>query len=245
MNSKIIFEKIDKLQDEYINFWIDICNIESPTEAKTCVDRVGNYIIEKAKEMGWQIEVQPQKISGDCVCITMNPESDGRPVCVSGHTDTVHPIGNFGETPVTVDNEKIYGPGVTDCKGGIVAGFLAMVALKECGFSSRPVKLILQSDEENSSLTSNKTTIDFMLECAKGSAAFLNLEPNIKDTAVLHRKGILKYSFEVSGKAAHAGNCHLGISAVAEASHKIIELEKLKDINGITSNCGLISGGLL
>ena len=50
----------------------------------------------------------------------------------------------------------MYGPGVMDCKGGIVAAIMAMEALEKCGFTERPVQLLLQSDEENGSATSNK-----------------------------------------------------------------------------------------
>ena len=57
------------------------------------------------------------------------------------------------------------------------------------------------------------------------------------------RKGNAKYTFEITGKAVQAANCFVGISAITEAAHKIIELEKYKDPDGITANCGIISGG--
>lgn len=56
-------------------------------------------------------------------------------------------------------------------------------------------------------------------------------------------QGISKYLFEISGKAAHSGLCYEGVSAIAEAAQKIIELEKFKDRDGLTFNCGTISGG--
>ena len=238
-----LFKRIDSLEKKYINFWEELCVIESPTDYKEGVDAVGNYIIEKAIVRGWKIEKQEQEISGDCICITMNPDATGKPVCLSGHMDTVHPVGLFGPHPVKKDADKIYGPGVSDCKGGIVASFMAMEALEEEGFHARPIKLILQSDEETSSAGSNKTTVQYMCECAHDAVAFLNCEPNIKDTAVLKRKGIAKYTFKIKGKAAHASACYNGISAITEAAYKIIELEKYKDNDGITANCGIISGG--
>lgn len=238
-----LIKRIDDLQQEYITFWEEFCSIESPTDSKVGVDAAGNYIIEKAKAHGWKIEKQEQAIAGDCICITMNPTAKGAPVCLSGHLDTVHPVGLFGTPVVKKDDQKIYGPGVADCKGGIVASFMAMAALEAEGFTKRPIKLILQSDEETSSAESNKTTVEYMCECAKGAAAFLNCEPHVAGTVVLQRKGIAKYTFKVTGKAAHAGNCYDGISAIAEASHKILELEKHKDKDGITANCGIISGG--
>lgn len=239
-----LFQRIMELEQEYITFWADICCIESPTEYKEGVDRVGRYVMDKALARGWQIEVQEQPVSGDCVCITMNPEAQAQPVCFSGHMDTVHPLGFFGPNPVHMDDEKIYGPGVADCKGGIVSAFLAMAALDDMGFKGRPVKLLLQSDEENSSRFSNKSTVDFMCRKSENCIAFLNCEGRgKKGYAVVERKGIQRYLFEITGKTMHSAACHLGSSAICEAAHKIIELEKLKDGNGLTCNCGLITGG--
>lgn len=238
-----LFNRIDELEKEYIDFWEDICNIESPTACKTGVDGVGDYIIEKAVARGWEAEKQLQDVSGNCVCITMNPEAAGAPVCLSGHIDTVHPVGLFGSPAVTKDEENIYGPGVADCKGGVVAAFMAMAALEDIGFTARPVKLILQSDEETSSAGSNKTTVKYMCDCARDAVAFLNCEPSVAGTVVLKRKGIAKYTFHITGKAAHASECYDGISAIAEAAHKILELEKHKNPDGITANCGIIKGG--
>ena len=243
MNCDKIFKRIDELEAEYITFWEEFCSIESPTAYKEGVDAAGNYIIEKALARGWEAEKQLQDVSGNCVCITMNPDASGAPVCLSGHMDTVHPVGLFGSPCVTKDEENIYGPGVADCKGGIVAAFVAMAALEDAGFNSRPIKLILQSDEETSSSGSNKTTVEYMCECAKGAVAFLNCEPSVPGTVVLKRKGIAKYTFHITGKAAHASECYNGVSAIAEAAHKILELEKHKNPEGITANCGIISGG--
>lgn len=238
-----LFNKLDSLEKKYIQFWIDVCKIESPTEYKEGVDRVGQYFIEKAEAYGWKVEVLKQPVSGDCVCITMNPEAQARPVVFSSHMDTVHPVGFFGEEIVTCDEEKIYGPGATDCKGGAVAAFYAMEVLKNIGFTKRPVMLILQSDEENSSRTSNKGTIRFMCEKSKDAIAFLNGEGYAPGKAVVSRKGISKYEFEVTGKSVHASGCFNGASAIHEAAYKIVELEKWKDPEGITCNCGLIQGG--
>lgn len=240
---KKLFERSGELEKEYIQFLIDVCKIESPTKYKEGVDRVGEYFIEKAKARNWKVEVLEQPVSGNCICITMNPDVQAPPVVFSGHMDTVHPIGFFGEEIVTWDDDKIYGPGVADCKGGTVAGFYAMAVLEDCGFRARPMKLILQSDEEVSSRTSNKETVKFMAQKAADCVAFLNCEPCKGNNVTISRKGISRYEFEVKGKAVHSSCCFEGISAVREAAYKIIELEKIKDKDGLTFNCGLIQGG--
>lgn len=238
-----LFQRISELEKEYITFWADICSIESPTEYKEGVDRVGEFIMDKARIRGWQIDVQEQPISGNCICITMNPGATEQPVCFSGHMDTVHPVGLFGPEPVHMDEEKIYGPGVVDCKGGIASSFLAMAALEDIGFKRRPVKLLLQSDEENSSRFSKKGTVDFMCQKSENCIAFLNGEGHTAGHATITRKGIHRYLLEITGKTVHSAECTSGSSAICEAAHKIIELEKRKNPQGLTCNCGLISGG--
>ena len=239
-----IFKKIAELEKEYLNVWEDVCNIESPTNYKAGVDQVGEYFAEMAQKYGFKVEYEKQDAAGDVVCITLNPDSLEKPVVISGHIDTVHPVGLFGTPAVRKDEEKIYGPGVTDCKGGIVAGFLAMNALSECGFNKRPIILLLQTDEETGSKTSGGKTIKYICEKAKDAVVFLNLETHTPGKATLSRKGIVSYRFDVEGKEGHSSRCVTeGANAVVDAAHKIIELDKFKDDDGITCNCAIVSGG--
>lgn len=239
-----LFQEIDGLNEQYIGVWADVCNLESPTADKVGVDAVGRYFADRAKAKGWLAEVFPQEVSGDVVCITMNAGAKGAPISLSGHIDTVHPVGSFGTPAVRIEEETIHGPGVTDCKGGVVAAFLAMDALERVGFTARPVRLLLQTDEETSSKGSNKATVQTICQKAADSAAFLNLEGFRDGKACISRKGIARYILTVSGREAHASNCALqGANAIAEAAHIILRLEQLKDDDGITCNCGVISGG--
>lgn len=243
MDTKILFNEIDRLYPEYLDVLEDVVRIESPTNRKDKVDEVGRYFINMANERGWAVEVSPDEVAGDVVCITLNPDAKGAPVVLSGHIDTVHPIGKFPEPVVWRDEEKMYGPGVYDCKGGVVASFLAMDALDRCGFRERPVMLLIQTDEEVGSSISDHRTINYICERAKGAVAFLNVECWSGNTVVLVRKGILRYKFTVHGVARHSSLCYLAANAVTEAAHKIIELEKMKDKDGLTCNCGVIHGG--
>jgi len=241
-----IFDQIDKLSDRYVDVWEDVCNIESPSRYKEGVDRVSEYFIRLSEKKNWDIEVFEHEEFGNAVCITMNKDAKKQPIAISGHIDTVHPVGSFGTPAVKRDKEKLYGPGAMDCKGGVVAGFLAMEALSDCGFTERPVMMLLQSNEEIGSGI-NKETIRYICEKAKDAVAFLNLEGHegfFANKACLIRKGIAGFQFEINGIAAHASYCAVeGANAIAEAAHKIIEIEKFKDDNGITCSCDLISGG--
>lgn len=244
MQCEKLFQTIDELYEDYLSFWEDICNIESPTHHKSGVDAVGAYCIEQAKKHGWAVEVMEHNVAGNAVCITLNPEAKAAPITLSGHMDTVHPIGSFGTPAVRRDQEKIYGPGVTDCKGGIVAAFLAMDALDRCGFRERPVQLLLQSDEERGSAPSGRATINYICEKAKDTIGFLNLEGHTEGEGCLVRKGIVTFVFSVKGEEAHSSKCATqGANAIVDAAHKILELDKIKDDEGLTCNCAVISGG--
>ena len=180
MNCEKLFTYIDSLEQKYLNVLEDVCNIESPTNNKQKVDEVGNYFIEMASQKGWDIDILKHDVAGNAICITMNPDAKKEAVTVSGHMDTVHPVGLFGSPAVKRDETNMYGPGVMDCKGGIVVGILAMEALRRVGYKARPVVMYLQSDEESGGKLSKDATINYICERAQGSAAFFNLEDSVK-----------------------------------------------------------------
>lgn len=243
MQCEKLFNKIDDLYEQYLDVWETVCNMESPTMDKERVDAVGKYYIDIAEKKGWKVEVF-ESVTGNVVCLTMNPDAKKEPISLSAHIDTVHPVGSFGTPAVKRDNEKIYGPGVVDCKGGLVSALYAMDALEQIGFCDRPVMFLLQSDEEAGSRPINKPTINYICEKAKGSIAFFNLEGADKASACIQRKGIATYVVRIHGIEAHSSLCaQSGASAIAEAAHKILDLEKFKDHDGITCSCGVISGG--
>ena len=85
-----------------------------------------------------------------------------------------------------------------DCKGGVVAGFLAMKALADENFQGKRVRMILQTNEEIGSYG----TIDYICQKSKDSIAFVNLEGHegyFEGKACLKRKGIARFLFDIKG----------------------------------------------
>ena len=238
-------ESLDFLEKKYISVWEDICNIESPTWDKAGVDAVGKYCATLAESLGYKAEIKEIKTAGNVVIITMNPDAVGKPFCISGHMDTVHEKGSFGTPAAKIDGGKLYAPGALDCKGGIVAGLYAMETMKLLGYNERPIMMLLESDEEDGSSSSNKETINYICDRAKDAIGFLNLEGfTTRDYCCIQRKGIITYKFTVTGIEAHSSECaKRGANAILDAAYKITEIEKIKDDGGITCNTGTISGG--
>ena len=237
------FRAADVRLQEYASFLEQICGIESKSEDKQAIDRVCEAVLAKGEECGFIVRRFPQEKAGNVASLTYNPEGKKPMVCVSAHMDTVHLKGAFGDPPVRRDGDVLRGPGVMDCKGGIAVGLLVMHILKDIGYGDRPVRLILQSEEEIQCILSGGKTLDFLREEAEGAAAFFNLEGREPGKITTFRKGIIRAEMTVRGRAAHAGDYFEGISAVREAAHKVIRLEKQSEKDGITYNCGIIRGG--
>jgi len=162
-----------------------------------------------------------------------------------GHMDTVYPIGTISKMPSRVAKGRVWGPGVLDMKAGIALALHVIEAMLEWnnGKLTRPVTLLLVSDEEVGSASSRTVTE----KIARDAAAVLVLESayGLHGAVKTARKGVGEYTFQVTGVAAHSGlDFEKGQSAVIELAHQILEISKLVDAErGVTLNIGKISGG--
>ena len=240
-----LFSCVDARAEEHKQLLKDIICMESYTPDKEAVDAVGEYLKAFAEKQGFKVTVQPFEKAGNGLLITMNEDAPGVPVAFTGHLDTVFPVGTFKEPLFREEEGKYFGPGVTDMKGGLVVGLLAMCALKDAGWTDRPIKFIMIGDEELSEGLSGEAGKDFIRESARGCAAAITLEgATEKGIVTVGRKGSIRYKVYVKGRASHAGERYSeGISAIKEAGCKIWDIELPSDQAQITYNCGMITGG--
>ena len=68
MEAKKLLEMVEALSSKYVDFWVDVCNLESPTADKQRVDACGKYFIDKAREKGWSVEINEQEKAGNRAC---------------------------------------------------------------------------------------------------------------------------------------------------------------------------------
>lgn len=187
----------------------------------------------------------PMKTVGPILIAEINPTSTQQPVILIGHMDTVFPEGTAAENPFRIDSDQnIHGPGNVDMKSGDIIGLFVLKQLAQDSHFTRPVKLILVSDEEN--LHSYSNAKEVIIKESKGACYALNLESGYPDEGiVVGRKGGAIIDIEIAGIAAHSGHHPTdGSSAILEMAHKIIALEDLNDYNrGKLVNCGKVTGG--
>jgi glutamate carboxypeptidase len=222
----------------------ELVETESPSDNKPAVDRIVKFLAAKFEALGGRTQLHPSNDFGDSLQINFSSASNGKPVLLLGHFDTVYPLGTLAKMPCTIENGRLRGPGVLDMKSGIALIMHAVEALREWhGGLPRPITVFLVSDEEVGSRSSRKITEAL----ARKSAGVLVMEPaaGLRGAVKTARKGVGEYSLRVKGIAAHAGlDPGKGHSAILELARQIAVIAKLNNLRqGTSVNAGVIEGG--
>ena len=231
--------------DRYLDDLAGLVGIDCGSYTPVGVNHVADAVAEALRELGAAVERihhQPadgERQLGDLVIGRL--EGSGPRLLLIGHMDTVFELGTAAERPFRVDGERATGPGVSDMKGGLLAGLHALAALQ--GLDRRPsVTFVANPDEEIGSPFSTphirslagEHDAALVLECARANGDIVSA-----------RKGIADLEVTITGRAAHAGvEPEKGRSAILEAAHQVLALHAL---NGrwpsVTVNAGVIEGG--
>ncbi len=236
---------LQKQQPKIIKTIRQLVEIESPSDVKQSVDRLGTVLASRFAELGGRVLVHPAEKFGNHLQVEFKGRGprDQKPVLLLGHMDTVYPIGTISKMRCRVAKGRLFGPGVLDMKSGIALALHSIEAMLKwnAGKLPRPVTILLVSDEEVGSSSSRAITEAL----ARESSAVLVLEPAQGLAVKTARKGICEYRLKVTGKAAHSGlDFEKGQSAIVEMAKQIWQISQLVDLRrGITVNVGKISGG--
>lgn len=219
--------------------------VESPTYEAAAVNRMMDLAGADLAALGFAIEREPGTQGfGDIVIGRMAGSDEGPSLLILAHVDTVHELGTLaGALPIRREAHRLYGPGVTDMKGGTV---LTLHALKRVlgelgGRPRRSIVVLLVPDEEVGS-HSSRATIE--REGAR-AAAVLVPEPGRDHALVTGRHAILRYHLTVTGKPSHAGAAiRRGVSAIRGMARLIETIEDWSDFErGQTFAVGRVKAG--
>jgi glutamate carboxypeptidase len=242
-----------------------LVNIDCGSYTKAGVDDVGRWVASELAALGASVRVLPNETLGDTVVGTFRGRGSVR-VLVLAHLDTVFEPGTVAARPFRIEGGRALGPGVTDMKGGLLAGLYALRAIRSAGMAAAKGGMPSTSDEPSGvggvlpwlplgQLTfvanpdeeiGSPVSTPVIAELAPSHDVALVLEcARANGDIVSARKGNLDLRLTVEGRAAHAGvEPEKGRSAVLEAAHKVIALQALNGRwPGVTCNVGVIVGG--
>ncbi len=235
---------VEKSQKEQFSLLEDLVLQPSFSRFKEGVDAVGQKISASLKDTGMALETVRESEVGNQLVFRSPAYRTGLPaLLLIGHMDTVYPLDSTFNS-YRDDGRKVFGPGVVDMKGGLVAAIFAIRALAKGGLLAKiPLTFICNSDEEIGSPAS----WPLIQTEAERSLLALGFEcGGLNGEVVTGRKGKAGYLLAVKGQAGHAAFAGSDkASAILELAHKIIALERLNDFQRkVIVNVGVIKGGI-
>jgi glutamate carboxypeptidase len=230
-----LWQRCEQSREEMITLWERLVNIDSGSGYGKGLTQLGLLLTEELKSLGAEIR-QHQLPGGDRgFHIVTSFQGTGKgSVLLLAHMDTVFPEGAAKLRPFKIEDGKAYGPGVSDCKGGILLCIQALRNIKETGFRDfGRITCIFNCDEEIFSPDSRA----IIQSEAQTHSYTLCIEPgSVDDGVVTWRKGGGVLTVEVTGRAAHAGAApERGRNAAMELINQIARLSALEDKSKLTT----------
>lgn len=241
MDAQTIFRLVQKKEEWIGNALHELVLQESPSEDPQAVNAATSLIERWARMQGGRTKRHKQSEFGDVLELHFGPPRSWRkPVLLLGHLDTVWPLETLKKMPWREAEGRFWGPGVLDMKAGVVMALAALNTLRELKLS-RPVTLLLNSEEEVGSPISRVITERLALQ----SAAVFVLEPAQGLAYKTARKGVGHYNVQVTGVGAHSGvDFERGHSAVLELAKLVPTISNFTNLGRkLTVNCGVLAGG--
>jgi glutamate carboxypeptidase len=243
----------------YLDILHQMVAINTFTANAEGVNRLGDYCNQVFAGLGMQPEFVPSTnpAFGRHLFLSNHDLQAGNQarnvptMALIAHLDTVFPPEEeaLNDFRWRVLDERAYGPGTVDIKGGIVMIYIVLEALYTLypqEFNKIRWLVCLDASEETLS-------DDFATLCRErlptSTLACLVFEGGTPHPdgfqLVTARKGRAEFEVTCEGRGAHAGNYHrLGANAIVQLAHTVSQIAEFTDYaKSLTFNVGTIQGG--
>ena len=200
-----------------------------------------NSVVGREGELAFYLKEELEAIGLDCEMHDVEPdrpniygrmmgESPGKRLNFNGHTDTVPIVEGWDMDPFTpiVREDKMYGLGSCDMKGGIACTLNMLRAISNSGHTLQGELSFSGVIDEEAYGKGAKAMLETDLA---GVDAIVLAEPYPGDETKpipLGITGKILYDIKVKGKAAHGFRPQLGINAVEDAGKILANLDDLE-----------------
>ncbi|MGC9402982.1 M20 family metallopeptidase [Vibrio genomosp. F10 str. 9ZC157] len=220
-----------------------LVNVDCGTYTLDGIEVIASQFEQKYSAMKrWDVKRRDCGPAGVGLEVRNKPNSEYIDIMLIGHMDTVFAPGTVAKRPMSVDDHKAYGPGVSDMKSGLLNVVYALRHLDTKILDTLSICVCMNPDEE----TGSADSVEWIQSVAKHAKQVLVVEAARADGGLVKsRKGMARYKLMFHGQAAHAGNePQNGCSAITEMAQWIIAMNKMTNFeSGSTLNVGVVSGG--
>ncbi len=187
----------------------------SPDKVEEGMKNCASFLSATLEKLGFSVRID------ELFNVTAEKDFDGeKSFLINTHYDTVPPSDNWKDalTPILRDN-KLFGLGASDAKGGIAATLGALSRLDRCRFSKLVVQFV--NYEDNAINYHGKRWLGapyFLSNNSDFTVDYgLNVEPTVvndKWTVSTGCTGRVSFTVKTVGKETHSSTPHLGRNAI-------------------------------
>lgn len=198
---------------------------------------IAEFIAGWLRDAGLDVEIDEPSPGRPSVIGIARGSGGGRSLMLNAHVDTVGVAGMEQPHTPRIENNRLYGRGAYDMKGGLAA---VMIAAAEAARHDLRGDVIVTAvaDEEYASLGTES-----IVKRWRADAAIVT-EPTQLQICLAH-KGFTWLEIETRGVAAHGSKPDLGVDAIAKMGQVLVGLEALdRSLRSQSSHLLLHSGSL-
>ncbi|SCK08801.1 M20 family metallopeptidase [Streptomyces sp. WMMB 322] len=230
----------------------ELVSIDSGSYSPAGVDRVADWTGRRLERLGFTVDrIRCPAVDGrrfGDILVARRPggltrAEGGARILLVAHMDTVFEDGSAAQRPFELIGTRAHGPGVSDDKGGLLAGLTALEILLDSGFDEYAELVLLATPDEEIGSPASRPHTEAL---ARGADFALALEcARENGDVVTARKGVADFRLTVTGRAAHAGiEPERGANAALACAHLVIGLQELNGRwEGVTVNVGIVRAG--
>jgi len=193
-------------------------DLDSSGSGEQAVVRV---VAEWCERAGLEVAVEEAAPGRPNVVATARGSGGGRTLLLNGHVDTVGVAGMVDPFSGLVEDDRLYGRGSYDMKGGVAACLVACERASRLGLRGNVVVAAV-ADEEVASVGT------VAVVASRRADAAIVAEPTEERLAVAHR-GFAGFHVRVAGRAAHGSRPDLGIDAIARTGPILTRIAELDE----------------
>jgi glutamate carboxypeptidase len=249
---KKVINLIEESNNEAINLLEKVVNINSGSLNIAGVKKVGGIFADEFKAIGfaptWFEMPDTMDRAGHLFCELNSGPVKGKKILLIGHLDTVFEENSPFQT-FTRDSTAVYGPGVTDMKGGNVIILYALKALHDAGVLKNTQIIVAYSGDEEKAGNPVEISRKDLIDAAKRSDIALGFEgASGLNYATVARRSSGSWTVETSGIRAHSAGIFtdaVGAGAIYEMARILNSFYTELPEQNLTFNAATIVGGTL
>ncbi|NMB10957.1 MAG: M20 family metallopeptidase [Firmicutes bacterium] len=241
MHPNEVVKNAEELYPQFIKDLEVLVNTDSGSRDLVGLQKVVDYLVPRLEALGCTTSVDWHDEYGPFLTARKKGKGTSK-ILFLAHLDTVWEPGTAAERPFSIKGDYAYGPGVNDCRSGILCQCYVLKVLHELGFEDYgELILVFNSDEELGSKWSGEKIAELSKEA---DVALIMEGPTFPDEFITSRAGTMNYTIDVTGRSMHSGVApEQGRNAILELAHKLIEVQKLDEIDGVRVNLATVCGG--